>query len=129
MGGFSTGNATSGSVSTGALTSSANYQISCTGSGGTANSPIATVSVLSPTATITATPVQVRSGNTSTIAWNASQVTSCAVSGPGLSSTSLSGSQSLTITTQSTYTITCQTLGAPVTQSATVNVVPTFQQF
>lgn len=53
--GFSTGGATSGSVSTGALTSNQTYSVSCTGAGGTASNS-ATVTVLPPPpASITAT--------------------------------------------------------------------------
>ncbi|MEK7519646.1 MAG: thrombospondin type-1 domain-containing protein, partial [Patescibacteria group bacterium] len=47
--GFSTGGATSGSASTGALTASRDYQISCSGPGGFANSNIVTVNVSFPT--------------------------------------------------------------------------------
>ena len=51
-GGFSTGGATSGSASTGVLTSTQNYQVSCTGPDGSVNSNIATVTVRIPTVTI-----------------------------------------------------------------------------
>ncbi|MDP2651687.1 MAG: CARDB domain-containing protein, partial [bacterium] len=127
-GGFSTGGATSGSTSV-SPSSTSNYQISCTGPGGSANSNVVTVTVLEPTVTITANPTRVVTGSNSTISWSASQVNSCTVSGPGLSSATLSGSQSVVISTQSTYTITCQTDGAPITQSVTVNVTPLFQEF
>ncbi|MBZ0092146.1 MAG: hypothetical protein K8F27_07995 [Sulfuricellaceae bacterium] len=82
-----------------------------------------------PTLSITANPTRVRSGGSSTITWNASGVTSCSVTGPGLSSSSKTGTKSLAITTQSVYTLACQTSGAPMTQTATVNVVPGFQEF
>jgi hypothetical protein len=36
---------------------------------------------------------------------------------------------SATITGQSTFTITCQTNGSPVTNSVTANVVTGFQEF
>ena len=39
------------------------------------------------------------------------------------------GIQSVAITQQSLYTLTCQTSGNPVTQTAIVNVVPGFQEF
>lgn len=127
--GFSTGNATSGSVSTGALSQTSAYQVTCSGPGGTTAPAAATVSVVQPVVTITAAPIRVRAGTNSVIYWNATNVASCQVTGPGLSSTALSGSQSVAINTQATYTITCQTLGSPTAQSATVNVVPNFQNY
>jgi len=126
-GGFSTGNATSNNVgvSSGPLSSTANYQISCTGPGGTTQSSQQTVTVLHPQATITASPTRVTTGGSSTIAWNASDVPSCTISGPGVNSSSLSGNQTVTVNTQATYTITC---GA-ITQSVTVDVTPVFKEF
>lgn len=89
----------------GVLSGSYQYQ-TCTVQGGPA------------TASISASPTRVRSGSSSTVTWSASGVTSCTVSGPGLSSTSKQGSQSATITQQSLYTLTCQTSGAPVSETA-----------
>ena len=100
----------------GVLSGSYQYQ-TCTVQGGPA------------TASISASPTRVRSGASSTITWNASGVTSCTVSGPGLSASTKTGSQPVTITQQSLYTLTCQTSGNPVTQTAIVNVVPGFQEF
>lgn len=129
-GGFSTGGATSGSVSTGALSLTSVYQMSCTGPGGTTASPAtATVTVLEPQVAISATPVRVLAGNRSTITWTTANVVSCEVAGPGLSSTNLNGSRDVVVNSQVTFTITCQTLGSPVPKSATVNVAPTFKGF
>ena len=100
----------------GVLSGTYTYQ-TCTEEGGT------------PTVSIAANPTRVRSGGASTITWSASGVTSCSVSGPGLSSSSKSGTQSVTVTKQSLYTLTCQTNGSPVTQTAIVNVAPGFQEF
>lgn len=129
-GGFSTGGATSNGVgvSTGALSATTPYAITCSGPSGSVNANT-TVTVLQPSASISANPTRVTSGSSSTITWSASQVTSCAVSGPGLSAASLSGSQSVTITARSTYVITCQTNGTPVTSSVTVNTLSLFQEF
>lgn len=132
FGGFSTGGATSNStgVSTGALTTTQNYQMSCTGGGGTANSNIATVIVLQPDVTLSANPSRVHLGETTTISWSASQVNSCSISGPGLPPTSgLSGTRNIVIAEQSTYTITCQTNSSPITKTIIVNLIPSFQEF
>ena len=133
--GFATGGATASppsGVSTGVLNSAGtyNYQVVCSGAGGDSSPAFASVEVLAPSATISASPSRVTSaGDSSTISWNATGVGSCTVSGPGLSSTDESGSQPVTITAQSTYTITCTTSGSPVTDSVTVNVLPVFQEF
>ena len=83
-----------------------------------------------PQVSITANPTRVPAGGgNSTISWSASNVNSCIVSGPGLSSTNLSGSQEVSISTQSTYTITCQTNNSPITQSVIVNIAPIFGEF
>lgn len=129
VGGFSTGGRTSGTASTGALTSTQNYQITCTGAGGSVSSNVVTVTVVQPTASITASPSRVHAGGSSTIAWSSTNVTSCTVVGPGISSASKSGSQTVTVNTQAIYTLTCQTAGAPITQTATVNIIPDFQEF
>ena len=129
--GFTAGGS-SGSRSTGTLSSAGtyNYQVVCTGAGGNSAPSFASVEVLAPSATISASPSRVPSGGgSSTISWNATGVGSCTVSGPGLSSTGKSGSQTVTITAQSTYTITCTTNGDPVTRSVTVNVTPDFEEF
>jgi len=128
-GGFSTGGATSGSASTGALTSPQNYQVLCTGPGGSVNSNTAAVTVQVPTVTLGANPKRLQAGTNTQIAWSASQVRSCTVLGPGLSSTNLSGSQAVTIASQSTYVILCQTNGLPITKAVIVNVVPKFSEF
>ncbi len=88
--------------------------------------------------TITATPNRLRAGQSTTLTWTAAGVNgenaSCSVSGPGVSWSSMvtgvpacsaSGSANPTISTQSTYTLTC----AGVSKSVTVNVIPNFQEF
>ncbi|MFZ2167897.1 MAG: hypothetical protein WAV50_03455 [Minisyncoccia bacterium] len=129
-GGFATGGAPTNAVgvSVSPLATSV-YQITCSGPNGISAPATATVTVLEPSASISAAPTRVKTGQSTAISWSASGVTSCAVSGPGISSATKSGSQSVAITVQSTYTITCQTNGAPLTQSVTVNVEPDFQEF
>ncbi len=86
-------------------------------------------SVLSPTATISASPTRVQSGNSTKLTWSTTGVTSCTVKGTnGFSKTATSGTKvdSGAITSQTTFTITCDA-GSP--KSVTVNVVPNFQEF
>lgn len=89
-----------------------------------------------PTATITANPTRVRIGQTSTITWNATGVDgSCTVSGPGVNQTVTggscvipTGSATPTISTQSTYRITCDGDSNHSAQ-VIVNVIPEFEEF
>ena len=128
-GGFATGGATSNETGVSVSpTTTTHYGITCTGPGGS-TSAYATVTVTQPTVSITATPDRVTAGGSLVISWSASQVNSCIISGPGLSANTLSGSRSVTINTQSAYTITCQTNGAPVSRSITANIIPVFQEF
>lgn len=137
VGGFSTGGATSGSVSTGPLSSTQNYQISCTGSGGSANSNVVTVQVLTPTVSINAVPNRVVKGGTTTVSWDATNVNSCSIKKNGASwkslpangSRTVSGSAPDTITTQTTYVITCTNNASANAASAIVNVTSSFQGF
>lgn len=123
------GSPTSGSTNV-TPASTSNYQTTCLSpSGGSANSNIVTITVVQPTATITASPSRVHSGGTSTIAWSSSNVTACTVTGPGLSAQSKSGSQVVTVSTQAVYTINCTTTGNPVKATAIVNIIPDFQEF
>ncbi len=125
----------SGSRSTGVLNSIGVYvyQLICSGLGGDSSQSLTSVTVLSPSASISASPARVHIGTSSQITWSASQVVSCTISGPGLSRTDYAEtptSQSVTISSQSIFTITCQTNGGQtVTGSVIVNVLPTLNEF
>lgn len=121
--GFSTGGALSGSVSVSPSVTTT-YTVQCIDPEGTSETPT-TVTVNHPALTISANPTRVRSGNASTITWSATQVTSCAISGPGFSGSGLSGSQSTgALNTQSVYTLTCQSVGGVKSASVTVSITP-----
>ena len=74
------------------------------------------------------------SGNTTKVNWSATNVQSCTVSGQtgdtwsGLQSI-LGGNVSKPITGETTYTLSCIALdGSTLTKSATVKIIPTFQE-
>ena len=139
-GGFPTGGATTGSASVSPSTTS-NYQVSCTGPGGTVSSNIATVTVRVPTVSIGATPTRVPAGGSITVSWTASNVNTCTIMRNGVlwktlpadSSRALSGSASDTITTQTTYVISCTNNASSSATAATatqiVNVLQSFREF
>jgi hypothetical protein len=136
-GGFSTGNATSGSVVVG---TAGTYNLTCTGAGGTCN-PIGSVTVgggacTNPTGILSAAPTRVQMGQGSTLTYNASGITtSCVISGPNGYSRSLPAASCSVptgtaptgaLTTQSTYILTCDGVERART---IVNVLPKFQNF
>lgn len=130
-GGFSTGGTKSGSASVSPLTTST-YQITCTDAGGTSSPANATVTVLQPNVTLTATPTRIKSGGTVTIAWTSQYVTSCQVTKNGVAwASGKTGSQTDTLTAQATYVATCQSKVVAVTasQQVIVDIAPAFQNF
>lgn len=118
-------------------------QVAATNASGSAQCPLVSVTAgwcasAATDLTITATPARVRSGQSTNLNWNATGVNgqnaTCSVTGPGVSwtssvtagpSCSASGTATTVISTQSTYTLTC---GA-YSESVTVNVIPSFQEF
>ncbi len=69
------------------------------------------------------TTANIQSGNSVNIVWNTNNCTSANVSGPGLSSSSLSGSQTIYPTNSGTYTLTASgSTGGTQTRTVYVNV-------
>lgn len=145
-GGFSTGGATSGSASTGVLTSTQNYQISCTGTAGTASSNIATVTVLVPTAAVSAAPDRVvvasgGGGGSTSVSWSAANVNTCTITKNGAvwqtltadESRNVSGSAPDTVSAQTSYVMSCtnnaSASAAAATATQIVNIITTFGEF
>lgn len=135
-----------GSTATRTFTAPGTYgmQVTATNAASAAQCPLVTVAAGwctagTPVLTIAASPARVRAGQSSTIIWSATSVNGqnadCTVTGPGISwgptavsaapVCSTSGSATATINTQSTYTLACE----GQTKSATVNVIPNFQEF
>ena len=76
-----------------------------------------------PQVTLSASPAQIKAGDSTTLAWSSTNATTCSLSGGGLTNTPLSaptGSLAVTPPQASTYTVTCSGTGGNV--SATVNV-------
>jgi hypothetical protein len=138
--GFSTGNATTGSVTV-APTVTTTYQVTCTGAGGSSAFQ-AVVTVIQPNLTILAKPDRVDPGHSADISWSARQVRSCTVtaSGAGGDTYSWAGTAtagdiaSTTITrkipARTVYTLNCvpATGGAAISNSTVVNIVPTIKE-
>ena len=125
-GGWSGALAANGTQSTGALSASVGYSLTCTGAGGTSNPASVTVNV-TPTATLTVSPTAVAAGGASVLTWSASNATTCAASGGWSGTRSTSGTQSTgALTTATTYSMICSGAGgASSPATVTVNVTPT----
>jgi len=132
--GFTAGG-TSGTRSVSPVTPGANsYSMTCTGPGGTSLPAFATVTVITPTAYITAQPTLVRSGGSTSLLWSATEATSCTIT-PYQGTTALSpifsGAPAVgttttaapNITRQTDYRLSCTTLtGGNTSSSIQVNV-------
>lgn len=71
---------------------------------------------------------RVKTGGTAVITWSAENADSCTVSGPGLSSTATSGQQTVTVTGEGRYVITCARGTGTQTASVTVKVAPKYEE-
>ncbi|MDP3800438.1 MAG: hypothetical protein Q8Q90_03385 [bacterium] len=126
---------TSGSQSTGNLTTGTTYTLNCTGAGGSASNTV-TVNVSqppSPTANLTVSDnpnggfgssVSISYNTAAYLKWSSTNANSCSVSIGGWTGTSNSSGQSTGNLTQSrTYTLSCTGAGGTsATDSVTVNV-------
>ncbi len=102
----------------------------------TSSGSAATVSLKTDPGTMnsfTASPTRVMKNGVTTLKWDTSGFTSCALTssqgGGTLSSALTSAGFQQTITARTTFTLTCRKgLAAPVAQSVTVNLIPTYQE-
>lgn len=79
-----------------------------------------------PTMTLTASPMSIASGSSSTLSWSSSNATDCTASGAWSGSKPTNGSQSTgTLTSTKTYTLACTGSGGSISKSATVTVTAT----
>lgn len=99
------------------------------------NDPVVPIGCGTPSATLTAAPTRVRSGQTSTLTLTATGVTtSCTVTGPGVNSVTAASSCGVSrtivtpaITSQVTYKVTCD--GTVDIAKIIVNLVPKVIEF
>jgi PKD repeat protein len=124
-GGWTGSKAVSGSqsVSPGATTS---YSLACSGAGGS-TSATATVTVSAgnpaPTVTLTSSPSSITSGSSSTLTWSSANATGCTASGGWTGAKATSGTQAVTPSATTSYTLVCTGAGGTSSPAnATVNV-------
>lgn len=84
------------------------YTLTCTGPGGGSGSASVTVTVTSsPSISLSADPPAIDPGGTSTLQWTTTGMTSCSASGGWSGSKALSGSQQVSPSSTTTYTLNC----------------------
>ena len=120
--------ATSGSETTDPLTADSTFTLTCSGTAGQVTDSV-TVTVSggspAPTLTLTADPLSVTSGDSTTLSWSATNVDSCTASGGWSGSRATSGSeQSAALSADTTFTLTCSGTAGQVTDSVDVTVSP-----
>lgn len=75
-----------------------------------------------PTLTFTADPTSIDEGESSTLSWQTTNASSCTASNGWSGNKNTSGTQSVTPSETTTYTLSCSGAGGTVTKSVTVNV-------
>lgn len=82
-----------------------------------------------PDGSLRARPSLIRVGNSSTISWDVMRADECTVTGTnGASWSGLSGSETVSPTQQTLFTLSCSGPGGTLTQQAVVNILPVFQE-
>ncbi|TSC69224.1 MAG: hypothetical protein G01um101456_291, partial [Parcubacteria group bacterium Gr01-1014_56] len=107
-------------------TANTTYTLTCTGAGGSVSESVSIVvgqpTPNTPTVTITATPNNITTGQSLTITWSSANTQSCLASGGWSGTKALTGTQTVSPTTNTTYTLTCTGAGGSAIQNTTVTV-------
>jgi ATP-dependent protease HslVU (ClpYQ) peptidase subunit len=105
----------------------ASYTLTCTGAGGEVFQTVlvtVTPAPPAPTLTLTATPNSIQEGETTTVAWDAQNATSCTASNDWTGDKALAGNEVLQPVADANYTLACIGAGGEVSQTALVTVTP-----
>ena len=106
------------------IVTSSKYTLSCERPGRVAIKKTVTISVVpAPTVSLSANPISISSGASSTLSWSSTNATRCIASGAWSGSKAVSGSETVSnLLATSSYTLTCTGTGGSSTKSTTVNV-------
>jgi hypothetical protein len=118
----------SGSQIISALTKNSSFSLSCSGPGGSVSDSVsitvAAPPVPTPTLSFSTNLGTVSQNGSTTLSWNATDVTNCAATGDWSGSKGASGSETInSITTNSQFTLTCNGMGGTVNDTIDVAVV------
>ncbi|MEM8768218.1 MAG: hypothetical protein AAGE43_12280 [Pseudomonadota bacterium] len=125
-GGWGGSRSTNGSLQVGPLNNTVQFQLDCTGPGGS-DSASRTITVVQPTprpsVNLSANPSTVTSGSASSLSWTTSNAESCQAAGAWSGARSTDGSASTgTLSETQSYTLTCSGAGGSRSASVTVQV-------
>ncbi len=122
-GGWSGSRMTSGSTSSGSITSTTVFTLTCSGPGGSSSKSVAVSLIAAPMITFTSSPDSVTAGGSTTLSWNVSGASSCTASGGWSGSKTTSGAEVTGALQASTsFTLACSGSGGTTTQTVTVQV-------
>jgi plastocyanin len=117
-----------GNSSTGNLSATSSFTLTCSGPGGTRSDNV-TVQVLepsAPTVSLAASRTSIDEGDSLTLNWSSTDTTSCSASGAWSGSRASSGTSTVgPLTSSSTFTLSCSGDGGSASDSVTVDVTPT----
>ena len=86
--------------------------------------------VVAPGLHITSDPEIVRKAEEATIEWHTENYAdSCEVTGPDFYETGIAGSETTTVESQETYTLTCINHGKQFTESITIQIAPGYKEY
>lgn len=93
-------------------TATSTYSLVCTGAGGSSPAVSATVTVTTapppgPTSSISATPASIQAGQSSTLSWSSTNATGCTASGAWTGAKGTTGTEAVSPTATSIYTVAC----------------------
>jgi hypothetical protein len=77
-----------------------------------------------PTVTFSANPLTINSGGSSNLSWSSTNTTGCTASNAWSGTKAVSGNQSISPTSPSTYTLTCSGAGGSANKSVTISINP-----
>lgn len=114
---------TTGSITVSPATTTA-YTLTATGPGGTVSFAVTvTVNRPAPTATLSATPLEITRGESATLVWTSTNADTCMIS-PAIGSVDAGGSALVSPVETTIYEITATGVGGAATASVTVAVIP-----
>lgn len=85
-------------------------------------SNVVATAIAAPTVSLTASPASIASSQSSTLAWSSTNTTSCTASGGWTGTKTTSGTQSVSPTSTTNYTLSCTGTGGTAQQMTTVTV-------
>lgn len=127
-GGWTGTRGTAGSESTGNLTASQTYTLTCTGSGGTTPAQTSvTVAAAPPTVTISANPANVLANAATLLTWSTTGALTCTGTGGWSGAKATAGTFTTgALATTTTFGLDCTGTGEPASGSTTVTVTSPF---